>query len=118
MSNLIICKILLIVSFLIKSNYSFNVKLFKDFNVFFGMVPVPLPGISFFYRSHESHEFAGNDPIDISILYSLVVLVLLHVKGPEIVPLEFNCVFQALEALQERTIVETVSFAGVSIRFE
>ena len=99
MCNSIFQEILLIITLLVQSYDSLDVKLLKDFNVFLRVVTVSLTGIPLFDGTHESHELAGDNPIDVSVLDSLVVFVLLYVEGPEIVPLEFNCVFQALEAL-------------------
>ena len=82
------------------------------------MVPIPLIGISLLYRSHERHEFAWNNPINISIFNSLIELILLHVECTEIVPLELDGVLQPLKALKHRTLVQAVALARITIRLE
>lgn len=82
------------------------------------MVAVPLVRISLLYGPHEGHEFAGNNPIDVAIFDSLVVLVFLDVEGPEVVPLELDGVLEALEALEHGALIQAVALAGVPVRLE
>ena len=82
------------------------------------MVTVTLISVSFLYRSHECHEFTRNDPVDVSVLNSLIVLILLDVKRSEIVPLKLNCVLETLKALQHGALVQTIAFTSISIRLE
>ena len=47
---------------------------------------VPLVGVTFFDRSHKGHHLAGDDPVDVTILDTLKVLILLDVEGFKVVP--------------------------------
>lgn len=118
MSNIIFQEELPIVFFFIESDDAGHVELLKDFDVLLGVVAVPLIGIPLLDGSHESHELARNNPVDVSVLNSLVVLVLFHVEGSEVIPLELDGVLQALEALQQSALVQAVTLAGISIRLE
>ena len=79
---------------------------------------VPLVGVTFFNRSHESHHLAGDDPVDVTILDAFKVLIFLHVEGLERVPVELDGVLQPLKALKHRTLVQAVALARITIRLE
>ena len=74
--------------------------------------------VSFIDRAHESHEFSRDDPVHVSIFYSLVELIFFHVEGFEFVPVEFNCVLEALKNLQQGAFVAAISFGSISVSFE
>jgi hypothetical protein len=57
------------------------------------MLTILMSGVSGFNWSHESDELSWNDPVEITVFNSLVVLIFLNVESSEIVPVEFNCVF-------------------------
>ena len=82
------------------------------------MVTVPLVRVSLLNGSHKGHELAGDNPINVTIFDPLIELILLYIEGPEIVPLELDCILQSLQALQHSALVQTVSFTGVPIRLE
>jgi|TARA_B110001450_G_scaffold233132_1_gene236202 hypothetical protein len=82
------------------------------------MMTISLVFVSLVDWAHESHEFAGNDPVHISVFDSLVNLVFFHVEGFEFVPVEFNSVLKALQHLQQRAFIGAISFGSVSISFE
>lgn len=92
-SNLILQEELPIILLLIQSYYACDIKLLEYLNILLRMMPVPLILISFFNRSHECHELAWNNPIDITIFDSLVELIFLDIKCTEIIPLELYCIF-------------------------
>lgn len=117
-SNIIFEEELPIVLLFVEADYPAYIELLEDFDVLLGMVAVPLVGIPFFDGSHESHELARNYPVDVSILDSLVVLVLFNIEGSEVIPLELDGVLEALEALQQSALVQTVTLAGISVRLE
>lgn len=88
MGDPVLQEVFLIIFLVIKSNYSFNVKPFEDLYVLIGVVPVSLISITFLNWTHEGHKFARNDPVDITILYALEVLIFLDIECLEIVPLK------------------------------
>ena len=80
----------LVVSLFVESNNSFNVELLKYIDIFVRMVSISLIDISFLNWSHKSHEFAWNNPVEVSILDTLILLVLLNVEGLEVIPLKLD----------------------------
>ena len=49
---------------------------------------------------HKGDEFAWNDPIQVSILNALIVLVLQMIESGEIVPAKPHCDIQAFNDLE------------------
>ena len=79
---------------------------------------VSLVCISLFYGTHECHELTWNNPVDITILDSLIELILLDIEWSKIVPLELDGILKSLETLQHRALVQAVALACISVRFE
>ena len=93
MSNSFVFKMLFIVFLLIKSDYPGDINVVEDITILVWMLTILMSGVSGFNWSHESDELSWNDPVEITVFNSLVVLVFLNVESSEIVPVEFNCVF-------------------------
>ena len=74
--------------------------------------------ISLINWTHEGHELAGDDPVKISILNFLVVLVFLRIECLEVVPAEADTFLKSFKAMKNCTFVEAITFAGVSERLE
>jgi len=108
-------KMLFIIFLFVKSNYPGDINIVKDITILVWMLAILMSGISGFDWTHKSDELSWDDPIQITVFNSLVVLVLFHVESFEIVPVEFNCVFQSLEDLKQRTVVEAVTFGCISV---
>jgi len=115
MSNSFMFKMLFIVFLFVKSNYPGDINIVEDITILVGMLAILMSGISGFNWTHESNELSWDDPVEITVFNSLVVLVFFHVESSEIIPVEFNCVFQSLEDLEQRAIVEAVTFRGISV---
>ena len=115
MSNSFVFKMLFIVFLLIKSNYPGDINVVKDITILVWMLAILMSGISCFDWAHESDELSWNDPVEITVFNSLIVLVFLNIESSEVVPVEFNCVFQSLENLQQSTVVEAITFRGISV---
>lgn len=93
MSNSFVFKMLFIVFLLIKSDHPGDINVVEDITILVWMLTILMSGVSGFNWSHESDELSWNDPVEITVFNSLVVLVFLNVESSEIVPVEFNCVF-------------------------
>lgn len=115
MSNSFMFKMLFIVFLFVKSNYPGDINIVEDITILVGMLAILMSGISGFNWTHECNELSWDDPVEITVFNSLVVLVFFHVESSEIIPVEFNCVFQSLEDLEQRAIVEAVTFRGISV---
>ena len=109
---------LFIIFFFIKSDYPRHIDIVENVTVLVWMLSILVSGVSLFDWAHESDELSWNDPVKITVFNSLVVLVLFHVESFEVVPTEFYCVLEPLEHLEERAVVEAVTFGGVSVVFE
>lgn len=72
-------------------------------------------GVSIFYRSHKSNKFTRYNPIEISVLNSLVVLVLLDIKRPKVIPAKPDGVFQPLQTMKQRAVVKALALGSVPV---
>ena len=69
--------------------------------------------------THKGDELVRDDPIEVTVLHSLVVLVLLVVELLEVVPAEFDCKFEPLEAMIDGAgVAALLGVRGVSERAE
>ena len=93
MSNPIISESLFIIKWIIESDYPSNVDVLEDLNIFVWVVAVPLLRVSLIKWTHESSKLLRNDPVHVTIFYSLVVLVLFDYERFELVPAEFQSPF-------------------------
>ena len=74
--------------------------------------------ISLINWTHEGHELAWDDPVKISILNFLVVLVFFRIECLEVVPAEADTFLKSFKAMKNCTFVEAITFTGVSERLE
>ena len=79
---------------------------------------VSMNAVALVHWSHESHELSWDDPVEVSVLDLLVVLVLLCVEGFEVIPAEADALLQTFQAVEYGALVEAVTLACVSERLE
>jgi len=96
----------------VESNNSGHVEVAKHLQVVFRSVATSLELVDVVQGSHECDELAGNDPVEVTVLDFLVVLVLLVVKIFEAVPAELDGVLQALQAVLDGAGVGAVERVG------
>jgi len=101
---------LFIILFLVESDNSGHINALKDISVFIWVMAIPLPLVSVLDWSHKCDKLAWDDPVEVSILNSLIVLVLLDIECPEVVPAKSYSIFESLEAVEEGAIVEAFPF--------
>jgi hypothetical protein len=82
------------------------------------VMSISVVGISVLDWSHESHEFTWNDPVEVSVFNSLIILILLNVEGFEVIPSKLNSVLKTLKDMEEGAVVEALSLGGVSVVFK
>ena len=93
MFNALEGKALWVIGFGVEADDGGDSDFLKDRNIFFGSEKLISVFIDFFVRRRtEGNEFAGNNPIQISIFDSFVVLVLLDVKTFKIKPPQLYCI--------------------------
>ena len=78
------------------------------------MVAVSLSSIALFYRTHKCPEFAGDNPVKVTVFNSLVELVFFNLELFEIIPAHLDGELQALQTLEQSAVVQTVSLARIS----
>ena len=89
-----------------------NVEVLEDVDVAGSCVAVTVHGVSLVNGSHKGQELARDDPVEISVLHLLVVLVLSRIESLEIVPSKSDCVLKALQAVLDGALV----LAGAAAR--
>lgn len=61
-----------------------HAEVLEDLNVVFRTVPSPV--VFGIHGAHERNEFAGESPVEVSVLHLLIVLVFLRIESSEVVP--------------------------------
>lgn len=117
-SDVFISEEFLVVSLFIESNYSFDVELLKNVDIFVRMMTISLIDISFLDRPHKCHKFPWDNPVEVAILDTLVLLILLDVEGFKLIPAELDGILEALQTLEHCAFVEAIAFTGISVSFE
>lgn len=118
MSNIFVSEESLVVFLFVQSDDPLDAELLEDLDVLVRMVAIPLVLVPLLDGAHERHELSRNNPVEIAILNSLVLLILFDVEGLEFVPPELDGILETLEALKKRTLVEAVTLGGVSVGLE
>ena len=90
----------LIVLGFVESDNTRYIKVFEHLEVVFWRVTSPLVLADVVERTHEGDELIWDDPVQITVLNFLVVLVLLVVELSELVPSKSNGVLQTLQAVE------------------
>ena len=99
----------------IQSDYLADFKVLEDVNVRCGGVAIPVVLVAYIYGAHKRHELAGYDPVEVTILYLFVMLVLLDVEGLEVVPAVLKSFLKPLKAVDDLALVIALTLAGIAI---
>lgn len=118
MSDLLLNKKLSIILLLIQSDYPCHVDVVEDFNVFVWVLTIFVLSISVLNRPHESYKLAWDDPVEVTVFDSLVVLILLDIEGSEVIPTESDGILETLKHMEKSAVVEAVSLRGISVMLE
>lgn len=116
MSDALSQELLAIIYCLIKPDHSLNVPFTEYLSILLGSETRLLARLSLINRSHKRCELSWQDPVDISVLYSLIVLVLLDVEGLKIVPLVLDGEVESLQAVQDGALVVTLTLRRIAER--
>ena len=69
--------------------------------------------------SHKRNEFIRNYPIQIAVLYSLIILVLFIIELSKVVPSETNSELKALQTVENSALVSaSVTITSITERFK
>lgn len=74
------------------------------------MLSVSMLCVLLFNWTHEGNKLAWNNPIEITILHTLIVLILFNIEGPEVIPSKSHGKLKSLQTMEERAIVEALTF--------
>ena len=118
MLDSLVSKTVLIILVFIQTDYTVDSYVLEDLSVLIRMMTISVMSISGLNGSHESDKLSRDDHIKITVLNSFIVLILFNIKSSEIVPSKFDAIFKTLKTMKESTVVEAVSFGGVSIVLE
>lgn len=99
---------------LIQSNDSFDVPLLEYITVIIWGETRPLTRLAAVDRAHECGKLSWDDPVYVSVLYSLVVLILFDIECFEVVPLVADALFQSLKAVKDGAFVVALTLRGIS----
>lgn len=111
-------KTLSVVLFIVESDNFGHIPFSENVNVLFRREAYSTSWFSGGYWPHESNKLAWNDPIQVSLVHSLMLFVLFYVEVPEVVPAVLDSELEAAQAMQDRTLVMASALAGVSVRLE
>ena len=93
-------EMLLIILLLIEPDDLGHPNALEDISILAWVMAISLPLVSVLNWSHKCDEFAWDDPVEVSILDSLIVLVLLDIEGPEVIPSEPYGVLESLQTVE------------------
>ena len=77
-----------------------------------------MDAISLINWTHEGHELAWDNPVEVSVLNFLVMFVLFCIICLEVVPTTTNALLQSFKAVKDCAFIEAISFASISEGFE
>ena len=100
---------------LIESDDFVDVQVLENVNVAGGSMTVSVNLITLVNGSHKSDELAWDNPVKVTVLYLLVVLVFTGVEGLEVVPSKLDGPLETLKAVLDGALVGTRSTAGISV---
>lgn len=99
---------------LIQADDALDVPLAEDLSVLLGGEAAALTWLAAIDWTHKCCELAWDDPVDVSVINSLVVFVLLDIEGLEVVPVVLDALVQPLQAVQYRALVVAVALGSIA----
>ena len=101
---------------LIQSHDFLNVPLSKYVYILFRSESGSLAWLSTIKGSHERSKLARDDPVNVTILNSLIKLIVFHIKCLQIVPIELDAPLESIEAVKDGAMIPTVTLGSISER--
>lgn len=91
---------LFVIFLLIESDYSVDSNVFEYLNIFIWMMSISVMSISVLNWAHEGCKLIWDDPVEITIFNTLIVLILLDIECTEVIPAESYCIFETLKYMK------------------
>ena len=88
MIDALVDKRVAVVLVIIQSYYFAYVQMLEDIHIRGSGVTISVNAVALVNWSHECHELSWNDPVQVTILNLLVVLVFFGIEGFEVIPTE------------------------------
>ena len=98
--NASVFKMLFVVFLLIESDDLADSNVLEYFNIFIWVVSISMMSISVLNWSHEGCKLVWDDPVEITIFNTLIVLILLDIECTEVIPAESHCIFETLKYME------------------
>ena len=114
MRNVVLLELLSIVLRFIESDDSLDSPFLENVAVLIRSEAGPLAWFALVNRAHEGRKLARDDPVDVSVVHPLVILILLHVEGLEVIPVVLDRLLKSLQAVKDRALIVTLPLRGVS----
>ena len=108
----------LIVLRIIQTYDTRHTKMTKNLQIVFWCIPMSILTLVRVNRSHKSYKLVGNNPVEISILHLLIVLILFVIKRVQIVPSMTDRLLQSLQTVEHSALVRTLTVASISEGFQ
>ena len=103
----------------VKSNDFRHIQVLENVYIAAGGVPIGLLlARNSVHRAHKSEELARNDPVEVTILDLLVVLILFDIELGEVVPLLLERKLETLQTVLHSALIETLTLACVTVAAE
>ena len=99
---------------LVEANNLVDIQVLENVDVASSGVAIAVNRITLVNGAHEGKELAWDNPVKVTVLDLLVVLVFTCVEGLEVVPSKVDGPLQTLEAVLNGAFVGTRSTAGIS----
>jgi len=108
----------LIVLRIIQTYDTRHTKMTKNLQIVFWCIPMSILTLVRVNRSHKSYKLVGNNPVEISILHLLIVLILFVIKCVQIVPSMAYRLLQPLQTVKHSALVRALTVASISEGFQ
>jgi hypothetical protein len=118
MSDTILLKVLLVVLLLVESDDSCHSNVLEDVDILVWMVAISMTLITVLDWSHKGSKLTWNNPVEVAIFDSLIVLIFFHVESSEIIPAESYGILESLKNVEKSTVEEAIALGGISVMLE
>ena len=118
MGDAFIFKVGFIIFLLVESDDLGDSDILENINILAWVVAILVVAVPVLNGAHEGHKFTWNDPVQVSVFDSFIVLVLLDIETSEVVPSEFYRKLESLEDVEQGAIIEAISLGGISEMLE
>lgn len=115
MLNSFLCEALLIILGVVQANNFSDMKVLENVHIAGGRMSITTLGIPLVNGAHKGNELTRDDPVEVPVFDSLIMLVLLDVEGVEVVPALLDAELETFKAVKDGALVITVSLAGISV---